>query len=155
MEFCCQRCGYNLRGVCTSQRPAGACPECGEPFERSALVRADLSRAGVVGRVMAWQLIAPAIAAAGTAVATIMDAMSDYGSPVGFATLLLLAIGVGLGASGVGAFHLARRIRNRPPRADFTPGDAALMALLWPVLLAGQCVIAFAGFAAGCLALSV
>ena len=29
----CLHCGYNLRGVCSPQRPRGECPECGTAFE--------------------------------------------------------------------------------------------------------------------------
>ena len=34
----CPACGYNLTGVCTEERNAGECPECGRAFERQSLI---------------------------------------------------------------------------------------------------------------------
>ena len=35
----CPVCGYNLTGVCTEEREAGECPECGRTFERQSLIQ--------------------------------------------------------------------------------------------------------------------
>ena len=154
----CSNCGYNLTGVCTSEKPTGNCPECGTPFDFQLLRgKGGIVHPGVTGPLL-W-LLAPPLAIAGAALLSMIAGNATAGNVAGNPAFYLgvgvagLAVLAGIALSIFTARRIARRMVMRPPGSRPTLGSTGLTILFSGIFVCCQGALAFTLFFFGCLGL--